>query len=89
MECVEFKAVLSIKARDKRQIQMSKIYVLLMFVKYEQGGLRITESTERRLQQKLQKEKSYQGAGLSKSFFSSPGGIEETSRLMLFFFIQQ
>ena len=35
------------------------------------------------------KKKNYQGAGLSSSFFSSPGGIEGTSCLMPCFFIQQ
>ena len=41
MECVEFKAVLSIKERDKYKCK--KMYVLLIFVKYVQRGLRTTK----------------------------------------------
>ncbi|RVW94407.1 hypothetical protein CK203_035732 [Vitis vinifera] len=46
-----------------------------------------TTKYRKKMATKDYKKKSYQGAGLSRSFFSSPGGIEETSRLMPCFFI--
>ena len=80
MECVQFKAVLSMK--ERRQAQMRIKNVLLIFVKGVYKEISGLQKYKKKIAAKNYKKKSYQGAGLSSSFFSSPGGIEGTSRLI-------
>ncbi|RVW39249.1 Gag-Pol polyprotein [Vitis vinifera] len=87
MECVQFKAVLSIKEHKTGTNENKECFINSCKGIYKEvSGLQKLQKED---SSKDYKKKNCQGAGLSSSFFSSPGGIEGTSRLMPFFFIQQ